>query len=708
MRESKIAVEKNNSKKVEPGTFLMEYEGARILSSLGLPVAKSALATTKDEAVKMAKEIGYPLVLKGMSRDIIHKTEAGIVKLNIRNEKELLKEFEEIIANASSYKRDAVMAGVLIQEMAPKGIELIFGIKKDPTFGHQLVIGYGGTLVEIMKDFSMRMMPVSLNDIEEMIKELKAFPILEGYRGQSGVNKSLLYSICLSLNDLVEARPEIEELDLNPVIFANNEAVICDVRISIGEHLGVESSPRDLSNLKYMINPQSIAVVGASTNEKKNGGRLFRYIVENGYNGKLYPINPGADNIKGFKAYPSLTEVPEEVELACIIVGANHVPKVMEECVQKGVKAAIIYSSGFSEIGEVGRKLQNQIIEIAKRGNICILGPNSIGIASPGKNIYTAFGAALESKVKVPGNIGFISQSGAMGSALLSRAWDQGAGFSRWVSVANEADLSTSDFIELLATDEETKVISVFMEGIKDVRSFQKAAKKAIENQKPLLVYKTGRSSIGQKAVQSHTGSIAGDDAVYSVALKKYGALRIDQLDEMIDVSRAFNVQKLPNGKRIGVLTASGGACSVIADLCSERGLEVPELTEASDKIQEYIPPFGSAVNPIDVTAEVIAKPEMFKKVLEILVQDQNLDGVIVMLTTNADPGAVVIAQAIVDVFHQHEKPIVVGRLGADSIAPQAMALYQKENFPVYSSPERVVSVMNYLVNYSELLKKQK
>ena len=629
------------------------------------------------------------------------------MKLNIKNQTELNVAFEEILANASTYNRDAVMAGVLIQEMAPKGIELIFGIKKDPTFGHQLVIGYGGTLVEIMKDFSMRMMPVSVTEIEEMIKELKTYKILEGYRGQSGINKNLLYSICLSLNDLVEANPEIEELDLNPVIFTNNEAFICDVRILIGESLQSESSIKDLSKIKYMINPQSIAVIGASKNEKKNGGRLFRYIVENGYSGKLFPINPGADEIKGHKAYPSLSAVPDEIDLACIIVDATQVPAIMEECVAKGVKAAIIYSSGFSEVGEEGKKLQHQVIEIAKQGNICVLGPNSIGIASPGKNIYTAFGAALESKVKLPGNIGFVSQSGAMGSALLSRAWEQGAGFSRWVSVANEADLSTSDFIEVLADDELTNVISVFMEGIKDVEAFKKAAKKAIQNKKPLLVYKTGRSSVGQRAVQSHTGSIAGDDAVYSAAFKKYGALRINQLDEIIDVSRAFNIQKLPNGRRIGVLTASGGACSVIADLCSERNLEVPELNETSEKIKEYIPPFGSSVNPIDVTAEIIAKPEMFKKVLEILVQDPNLDGVIVMLTTNADPGAVVIAQAILDVFNENNKPIVVGRLGADAIAPQAMELYQKESFPVYSSPERVVSVMNYLVQYSELLKKQ-
>ena len=687
--------------------FLMEYEGSQLLSELGLPVAKSKLAIDKHQARDFAESIGYPLVLKGMSRDIVHKTEAGIVKLNIKNQLELEQAFDEINKNALNYNSNANMAGILVQKMAPKGIELIFGIKKDPVFGHQLVIGFGGTLVEIMKDFVMRMMPVTVNDVRDMIKELKSYPILNGYRGQSGINRQMLESICLGLNDLVEKKPEIEELDLNPVIFTGDEAVICDVRVLLGEHQETQKSTRSLEHVEQMINPRSIAVIGASQNEKKNGGRLFRYLVENGYEGQLFPINPGAEEIKGYKTYPRLIDVPEHVDLACIIVAAKHVPQVMEECVAKGVKAAIIYSSGFAEVGEEGKQLQEQVLSLAEQGNIRVLGPNSIGIASPLKNIYSAFGAALESKIKLPGNIGFISQSGAMGSALLSRAWEQGAGFSRWISVANEADLTTSDFIEVLADDDLTNVITVFMEGLKDVRAFERATKKALQRKKPVLVFKTGRSSVGKRAVQSHTGSIAGDDAVYSAAFKKYGALRIQHLEELIDVSRAFNIQSLPKGKRIGVLTASGGACSVIADLCTEKGLEVPELTITSEKIKELIPAFGSAQNPVDVTAEVIAKPEMFKKVLETLTDDPDIDGVIVMLTTNADPGATVIAKSIIEVFKERNKPIVVGRLGAEMIAPQAMEFYQQERFPVYPTPERVVNVMNYLVQYSEILEKQ-
>lgn len=690
---------------VRSNQFLMEYEGAELLRELGLPVAESMLAKNKQQAITFAERMGYPVVLKGMSRDITHKTEAGIVKVNVKDQEELANAFDQILSNAASYNSMAIVEGVLVQKMAPKGLELIFGIKKDPVFGHQFIIGLGGILVEIMKDFAMRIMPVTAEDVEKMVSELKGYPLIKGYRGQDGINRQVLTDICLGLNQLVQQRPEIEELDLNPVIFTEDKAAICDVRILLGE---TKESERDLGRsldaVEHMINPRSIAVVGASTNEKKNGGRLFRYIVENNYAGELYPINPGAKEIKGYKAYPNLKDVPGNIDLVCIIVDAKQVPQVLEDCIVKGVKAAIIYSSGFAEIGEEGKRLQEQALALAKQGNIRLLGPNSIGIASPSKQVYTAFGSALESKVKHHGNIGFISQSGAMGSALLSRAWEQGAGFSRWVSVANEADLTTSDFIEVLADDELTKVITVFMEGVKEAQAFEHAAQKALDRKKPVLVYKTGRSSVGKRAVQSHTGSIAGDDNVYSTAFEKFGVLRLKNMEQLIDVPRAFGIQPLPKGNRIGVLTASGGACSVVADLCSERGLDVPSLPKSSEVIKQLIPPFGSTQNPIDVTAEIISKPEMFKKVLETLVEDSDVDGVIVMLTTNADPGASVIAKAIVDVFKHHNKPIVLGRVGADTIAPEAMAYYQNERFPVYSTPERVVEVMHYLVRYSQIL----
>src|SRR5690625_1614950 len=686
--------------------FLMEHEGTELIKQFNLPIVESGFAENVDEAKKIASDIGYPVVLKGMSRQIIHKSEAGIVQLNINNEDELKDAYEAIEKNAKAYDADARLAGIFVQKMAPSGTELIFGVKRDAIFGHQLIIGLGGIFVEVFKDFAIRMFPVSEQETEEMLAELTSYPILSGYRNQEGINLAKVKEIVAGLNELIKKHPDIEELDLNPVIFTEDEGYVCDVRIAMNQQEEEATQDRSLKPLDDMFNPKSIAVIGASSDEKKNGGRLFKYIAENKYDGDLYPVNPTAKEIKGYKAYPSIKDIPGDVDLACIIVAAKIVPTIMRDCIEKGVKAAIIYSSGFAEVGEEGEKLQDEVLQIAKEGGIRVLGPNSIGIASPEKNIYTAFGAALESDVKVPGNVGFVSQSGAMGSALLSRAWENKIGFSRWISVANEMDLSATDFIEYLAEDELTNVISVFMEALKDADSFARASQKALANDKPLVVFKTGRSEVGKRAVQSHTGSIAGDDQAYSTAFEKYQVLQVSHLEDLVDVSIALDVQPTPKGNKIGILTASGGASSVLADLCSELGMEVPPLVDSKEQIEHLSPPFGSAQNPIDVTAEIIAQPEMFKQVLESLVNDADIDAVIVMLTTNADPGALIIAQAITEVFEKSDKPIVVGRLGADMIAPKAMKYYADNKFPVYETPEKVVNVMHYLVKYSELINK--
>lgn len=684
--------------------FLTEYEGSQLLADFGLPIAKNALATTVEEAKKQAQQMVYPVVLKGMSKQITHKTEAGIVAINIQDEQTLTKKFQEIMQNAANYDPLAIMDGILVQEMVSSGIELIVGIKKDPIFGHNLVIGMGGTLVEVLNDFAMRLMPVSRQDILDMIAQLKSTKILDGYRGKPGINKEVLIALCKNLNDVVVAHPQIQELDFNPVIFGNEQAVICDVRILLENCPKKTHIQRSLEHVHRFLKPKSIAIVGASTNPRKNGGRLVKYLKENHYEGKVFPINPGATEIIGYRCYPSLLDIEEPIDVVCIIVAAHQVPEVIRQCQQKGVHNVIIYSSGFAEIGEEGKRLQQEIIDLAIEGDIRIIGPNVIGVASPNDQVYMAFGSALDTKDKVKGSIAFISQSGAIGSALISRAWENKVGFSRWVTLGNEADLTAADFIDVFAEDEQTKVISVFMEGVKDSITFEKATAKALKNRKPVLVFKTGGSEIGKLAVQSHTGSIAGDAAVYKEAFKKFNVIEVEYIEELYEMAATLENQPLPKGNRMGVLTASGGVCSIIADLCEKYGLEIPNLGETSEKIKRFIPDFGSAQNPVDVTAEVIAKPEMFKQVLELMVQDEQLDGILIMLTSNADPGALVIAQAIYEVYEKSEKPIIVGRLGANAIAPKAVDFYQKNNFFVYPNPEKIVRAMKYLVQYSDIL----
>jgi acetate---CoA ligase (ADP-forming) len=686
--------------------FLTEAEGITFLESYNIPIPESRLVNSLEEAKAAFGELQKPLVLKGMSPQITHKSDAGIVKLGISSLSELEYEYLDI-ADKIHAVEDAIFKGILVQEMAPKGTEIIIGIKKDSVFGHQLLIGAGGIFVEVFKDVQIGQMPVTDNELKAMVERLKVYPILNGYRGGNKINFEKLSQIVQVLNKVVDKHPEIEEIDFNPVIFYENEARICDVRIAISPvKVSRKTTGKTRKSTKYldkMFNPKSIAVVGATNDEKKNGGRLIRYIIENGFDGEIYPVNPKNATIRGYKCYPTVREIPYEVDLACVIVASKFVPGIIKDCAEKGIKNAIIYSSGFAEIGEVGQKLQDEIAKISEEHGIRVIGPNTIGMVSSPKNIYTAFGMVLEAKDKYSGNIGFVSQSGALGSSLLSRAWEKGIGFSRWISVGNAVDLSIPDFIDYLATDEVTKVISCFMESLSDAQSFKEATQMALKNKKPVLVYKTGRTDEGKRAVQSHTGSIAGNDLAYDAAFNKLGVLRLNNIQDTIDVASAFSVQPLPKGKNIGIITASGGACSIVADLCNRYGLKVPLLKE-SEKIMEHIPSFGSAQNPIDVTAEIMAKPEMFKEVLKITLEDENVDALAIMFTTNADPGASILGREILDVLKDSKKPIVVGRLGSSTIAPRAVEMYKKSQFPIYDTPEKLVRVLHYLVKYGELI----
>jgi acyl-CoA synthetase (NDP forming) len=683
--------------------FLTAWEGEELLRKHGLPVVESELVQSVQDALVAAHRIGFPVVLKYVSSDIIHKTEAGVLALDVRNESELEREFHRIVSNAKAYIRQDPQGDVLVQRKSTPGVELIVGVKRDPLFGHFLLLGLGGVFVEVLKDVSIRRMPVTRATGLDMMKELKGYPILNGARTGVPIHEGAVLDLVSRLNELIENYPEIEEMDLNPVLATDRETVICDVRINMGQAVQrpspVRRSPDDLG---HFISPKSIAIVGASNHVRKNGGRLFRYIVENGYPGKVYPIHPKDREIQGFKAYKTVLDIPGSVDLACIIVPAHDVLGVLESCAAKGIRAAIVYSSGFAEIGPDGKHLQDDMCAFAAENGIRLVGPNSLGVVSPPNQLYTAFGGVLESTAKRQGHIAMVSQSGAIGSALLSRAWDLGAGLSHWVSVGNEADTTVADFVHYFADDDFTRVITLFVESIKDFDGFQRATKRALDNQKPIVLFKTGRSAIGQRAVQSHTGSIAGDDKLYDEVFRDLGVIRVHDLQSMIDFARAFDIQPIPKGNRVGVVTASGGACSMIADLCDDYNLQLPRSRSLTEEVQQFIPPFGSAENPIDVTAEVISNPESFKQVLTAVVESEEIDSVIVMLTTNADPGASVIANGILDVFRTHNKPIVVGRLGADSIASNAMRIYEEAGFPVYPMPDQVVKVVDSLTKYHQ------
>lgn len=454
--------------------------------------------------------------------------------------------------------------------------------------------------------------------------------------------------------------------------------------------------------IQKLLYPKSIAVIGASSNSKKTGGRLISYLTMHDYQNTIYPVNPKETIIQGRPCYKSIHDLPHNIDLALVVLPVQHVLNAMEECASKGIKVLAIYSSGFAELGIEGELLQEQLVTRAKELNLFICGPNVIGVVNTNHNFFGSFSMAMETP-NIPkfGKISFVSQSGAIGGGLLSRLWSEGVGISHFISSGNEADLDSADYISFLADDVNTEIICVYLEGISDGQKFIRSLKKAQECGKPVIIYKNGRSSIGKKSVQSHTGSLAGDYLVFEAVFKQYGVISVNLLEEMFEVAKALLVTHNISGKNVGVLSTSGGACTIIADSCIQHGLKLPAFSkQTQNKLNEVIPDFGVVQNPFDTTANIINNPGNFHRSLEILLNDPGIDSIILMLTTVGEPIASTIAGDIINLLQNGEKGILITWLISETLASDAFQLLRKNGIPIYSSPERAVAVLNYITTY--------
>jgi acetyl coenzyme A synthetase (ADP forming)-like protein len=375
--------------------------------------------------------------------------------------------------------------------------------------------------------------------------------------------------------------------------------------------------------LKPLFLPESIAIIGASNTEGKWGNMMITRPVQSGYRGRIYPVNPKEQKVYGLNAYPSISAIPDSLDLAIFTIPAAMVPDAMKECVQKGVKAGVVISAGFAETGKTGEALQNEVAKIAKQGNIRFIGPNCMGFWSSSVRLNTAFRFMPE-----PGGISFVSQSGTMGGYLLETANNKGYGFSSFLSVGNQADLSMSDYIAYLGEDDATKVIVLYIEGLKDGRRFFETARQVIQK-KPIIVYKAGRTESGSRATMSHTASIAGSDEIFESACRQIGIIRTYDVIHAFDLAEALSKQPLPKGNRVAIVSGGGGHCVVSTDACGALGLDVPELdAKTIRKIQPLLLPHAPVPkNPIDMAAD--PRPTTLAKILTILAEHPGIDAII-------------------------------------------------------------------------------
>jgi len=448
--------------------------------------------------------------------------------------------------------------------------------------------------------------------------------------------------------------------------------------------------------MKRLIEPRTVAIVGASSKIEKVGGAITRNALESDYQGKIHLVNPKATQIFGRKVYPSLEEVPGEIDLVEIVVPAPLVPTVMEQAARKGVKGAVIISAGFAEVGE--ENLQAQVVRIAKEGGIRVIGPNCFGLINTeiGLDLSFTFSKALK------GPIAFISQSGAMCCGTLDWAYGEEVGFSKFINLGNKCDVDESDTLVYLMEDRQTKVIAMYTEGVKDGRKLFETMR-LVSRRKPIVVLKAGITEPGARAALSHTGSIAGSTDIMRAALKQSGAIGVEDIEELFDAAQVLN-KPLSKGRNVAILSNAGGLAVMTTDWCHRLGLKVPKFpSKTVEELRSFLLPIASAFNPVDMTGS--ADYECYKKVLDAVSRIETIDLIIPIfvsqgLVTSDGP-----ARAVVEKQKDCKKPMLAYWMGGSSIT-NGVKILKRGGIPVYSSPAKVAKAVAALVMYSDFRKK--
>ena len=665
--------------KSEGRTSLTAPEAKQVCDAYGIPVPREGLASSAGEAARLAGEMGFPVVLKIVSRDILHKTEAGGVLTGLGSAEEVTKGFETIIASAKAYKADADIGGVQVQQMLGGGQEVIVGAVTDASFGKLVAFGLGGVLVEVLKDVTFRLAPASREDALSMLDGIQAAEILKGVRGAEPVDREALAGIIERVSRLVSDFPEISEMDLNPVFATSTGASAVDVRIV------VDFSPRKeryrpsqeeiLASMNRIMKPDAVAVIGASAEEGKIGNSVMRNLINGGYQGKIYPINPKADEIMGHKCYKSVKDVDGEIDIAVFAIPAKFVPQALEEVGEKKIPGAIMIPSGFAETGNV--ELQDQMLAVARKHNVRVMGPNIYGFYYTPTNLCATFCTPYD----VKGKVALSSQSGGVGMSIIGFSRSTGMGVSAIVGLGNKSDLDEDDLLTYFEQDENTDVIAMHVEDLKDGRAFAEVASR-VSRKKPVVMLKAGRTAMGARAAASHTGALAGNDKIYDDVLRQSGVIRASSLNDLLQFARGLPVLPTPKGENIVIITGAGGSGVLLSDACVDNGLQLmsmpPDLDEAFKK---FIPPFGASGNPVDITGG--EPPTTYRNTVKLGLEDERIHALILGYWHTIITPPMVFARLVAEVVEEArargiDKPVVASLVGDVEVEEASEYLYAR------------------------------
>lgn len=681
--------------KADKRTSLTAPEGKLVCDAYGIPVPKEGVATSAADAAKMASGMGFPVVMKIVSPDILHKTEAGGVIVGVKTAEDAQKAYDTILANAKKYKADAKIEGIQVQQMLMGGTEVIIGSITDGSFGKLVAFGLGGVLVEVLKDVTFRLAPATNDDALSMLDGIQAAEMLHGVRGGDPANREALADIIVKVSQLVSDFPEMVELDLNPVFATKKDAIAADVRIVVDFDYKPRPAPRSNAEIVTAMNrimmPKAVAVIGASAEDGKIGNSVMKNLINGGYKGDIYPIHPKAKEIMGRKAYKSVKDVPGVIDTAVFAIPAKFVAGALIECGEKKIPGAVLIPSGFAEANEPA--LQEEIVEIGKKYDVRLMGPNIYGFYYTPANLCATFCTAYD----VKGSAALSSQSGGIGMAIIGFSRSAKMGVSAIVGLGNKSDIDEDDLLAFFEQDPNTTIIAQHCEDLKDGRAFAEAAKR-VSKIKPVVVLKAGRTSAGAKAASSHTGALAGNDKIYEDVLKQSGVIRARSLRQLLEFARGIPVLPTPKGENVLIITGAGGSGVLLSDAVVDNGMSLmampPDLDAA---FRKFIPPFGAAGNPVDITGG--EPPITYVNTVKLGLTDDRIHSLILGYWHTIVTPPMVFARNMVEIKNEMkakgiEKPMVASLAGDVEVEEAAEYLYQN-GIPAYAySTELPVEVL--------------
>ncbi len=620
---------------------LGEWESKSLLAAYGVPVPEGALVASEAEARATAERLGGRLAMKAVGAAIQHKTEGGLVVLNVTGGDSAAQTYRLLAERAG-----AALEGVLIERMISGNRELLVGLKRDPVFGPVVALGLGGVLTEVLADVALALVPPSDRDLAQLPELLRAKRILGPFRGFPAVDRDGLATVVRAVSRLALDFPDICEVDINPLLIEGGRPIAADALVVFGAlqapGSGGEAAPAPASpvrscgpavarstrtfplDLKAVFAPASVAIVGASDDILKWGGSALRSLLDGGFNGAIYPVNPRGGVFWGIEAYKSIADVPEAPDLALMAVGGRQVKGALEDCGKRGVRAVVVLAAGFSETGSEGAALERELVDIASRYHMTLVGPNCIGLMSN----EASFHATGFVKLHPPkGRLSFATQSGSLAAGVVftCERWD--IGLEKFISVGNEAQVSAFDVLDYLRDDPDTKGIMLYLEGIDDGQHFFEAAR-ATTSTKPVIVLRGGITESGGRAAASHTGAMAGSAAVYQAAARQAGVVTCRNVPELVETAACLTYLPLPRGRRVAIVTNGGGPGVLAADEAALHGLQLaPVPPDLIAELDTLLPPFWSRRNPLDCVTSAFG--DIGLRVMDLVTRCETVDAVV-------------------------------------------------------------------------------